>query len=161
MPMKAGAALLLLLLGACGGTIPRLAAPYNAAMLQPYLGKGTATVTGQAFLKTRGGDVKPCAGDVVMLIPATAHTDEWFQANVVEAVRTVPMDSGAEKAVRHQLGDAQGNFTFADLPAGTYHVVCEITWQIPGDWGLKTTGGYAYATTTVADGEAVRVIATR
>ncbi len=49
---------------------------YDSEVAEAYLLAGTASINGQAFLKTRGGDVKLGAGNAVMMTP----DDEWTQA---------------------------------------------------------------------------------
>ena len=44
---------------------------------------GTGTITGQAFLKTRGGEVRFGAGNMVLLIPSTPYTEEDYVRAVV------------------------------------------------------------------------------
>lgn len=41
---------------------------------------GTASISGQAFLRTRGGDVKTCAGSKAFLAPSTPYTREAVAA---------------------------------------------------------------------------------
>lgn len=40
---------------------------------------GTATIIGQAFLKTRGGDVKTAAGNEILLNPVTSYSLQWYE----------------------------------------------------------------------------------
>ena len=63
------------LLAAC--TISAPPPPYptvagDPAEYAPFLEEGTGVVSGQAFMKTRGGDVKLGAGNTVTLDPITA-----------------------------------------------------------------------------------------
>ena len=48
----------------------------------PYAGSGTGTIAGQAFFRTRGGDVKFGAGCEVHLNPVTSYSTEWFERYV-------------------------------------------------------------------------------
>ena len=41
--------------------------------------KGTGIVTGQAFLRTRSGDVKTTAGDEILLNPVTSYSNQWYK----------------------------------------------------------------------------------
>jgi len=56
----------------------------------PYAGTGTGKIIGQAFLKTRGGDVKYGAGNEVMLVPNTPYTSEIIDAMVDNVLMEVP-----------------------------------------------------------------------
>jgi hypothetical protein len=47
--------------------------PFNEGDFQPWAGAGPATLHGQAFFKTVGGDVKTCAGSGVFLMPANPY----------------------------------------------------------------------------------------
>lgn len=153
-----------LLLAACAGTafkpLPHLA-PYHDADLASAATSGTATVTGQAFLKTRGGDVKYGAGNPVYLLPVSPYTTELFRTEIVGGrVMTAP-DPGLGKYQRAATADGTGHFTFTNVPAGQYYVYSLIQWEIPGQYGLETTGGYAYSTVAAVDGETANVVATQ
>jgi hypothetical protein len=140
-----------------------ITAPIDDAAIAKYSANGTATITGQAFTKTRGGDVKPCAGDKVLLVPSMAYTDQAVAIMVSgRGIQGGAMEGRVRDLTRSVIGDAQGNFSFEKLPAGTYHVLCNITWEVPSGTrygGLQTTGGWAWGHATVRDGETVKVIA--
>lgn len=53
-------------------TVERIAFPQEEYSSLPEA--GTAVVHGQAFLKTRGGDVKTAAGEEVILNPVTSYS---------------------------------------------------------------------------------------
>ena len=135
--------------------------PYSEADLLPYAGTGTSTVNGQAFLKTRGGEVRFGAGDKVQLIPVTAYTTEFRERVTVRGERIGPINPEFEKYRRITIADGNGNFEFKNLPAGNYYATCYITWEIPGQYGLERTGGVAYGTVKVGIGETSKVIVTR
>ena len=62
-----------LILSACATTSDPGFTPlsYSEAEYAPFIGRGTASLRGQAFLKTKGGDVKKGAGNEIYLMPAT------------------------------------------------------------------------------------------
>src|SRR5688572_1071163 len=53
--------------------LPAFSAEEVAYAAQP----GTGVIDGQAFLRTRGGDVKYGAGSAVFLLPLSAYTSAW------------------------------------------------------------------------------------
>src|SRR5690606_1236593 len=108
---------------------------FSAADLEPYAHAGTASIIGQAFLTTRGGDVKVGAGREVVLLPATVfvkeamtHIDRGYRPAAYQAAR-----AEIHKVARTTIADAEGRFEFVGVPAGDYILQTEITWQVSGD----------------------------
>lgn len=140
---------------------PRLI-PFNEAEYTPYAQPGTATITGEAFLKTRGGDVKKGAGNKVYLNPVTSYSTEWYQRGVLGGQLLEPADERARPFFRETLADSDGRFEFQNLPAGEYYLACPIVWEVPIGYGnTMPTGGWAHARIKVGPGERVRAILTR
>lgn len=127
----------------------------------PYGEIGSSTVTGQAFLKTRGGEVRFGAGSEVIMVPVTSYTTEIFQRSVLDGQRLQSPDSRYAAYRRTTTTDGNGNFEFRNAPAGEYYLSCVITWEVPGPYGLQTTGGTAHGRVKAGAGETVKVIVTR
>lgn len=121
-------------------------------------GKGTGRLTGQAFTKTRGGDVKFAAGNPVYLNPVTSYSTEWFELNIKQGIMLTPPDPRNEKYRRTTTADGSGNFEFEGLPAGDYYVASGIFWEVPGPNGLSRTGSSVGEKVTIKDGETTKVI---
>jgi hypothetical protein len=140
--------------------------PRNAKFIEAeyaaYKGDGKSTISGQAFLKTRGGDVKYGAGNQVHLNPVTSYSTEWFERGIVGNEPLEKPDDRINPYHRTTVADGFGNFAFEHLPPGQYYVACLITWEVPNLWGggLQTTGAWARAKVTVRDGESVKTIVT-
>lgn len=134
---------------------------FDEAEFTHFADTGTSSVTGQAFLKTRGGEVRLGAGNTVQLIPVTSYTTELRTRVTLEGERVGPVDPRIQKYRRTTVADGNGNFEFHNLPAGEYYLACSITWEVPSQYGLQQTGGVAYGTVKVGVGEAVKVVVTR
>ena len=126
--------------------------------------KGSAKIHGQAFLKTRGGDVRVGAGNSVRLTP----DDEWSR-RAMELIASggdvslLPDDvkSHLSKSFRTTDADSTGNFEFTDVAPGRYVLDTLITWEIPSRYGImETTGGPVSKTISVQDGQTQRVMLT-
>lgn len=106
----------------------------NEAEYLPFLSRGSASLRGQAFLTQAGGRVVTAAGRTVTLDPATTVGREWWQkAGKLWVHRTqIPPSAAFAKARRTTVADADGRFTFRDLPAGAYYLRTEVTWEIGG-----------------------------
>jgi len=131
----------------------------------PYRAEGTGSVLGQAFMRTRSGDVKYGAGCTVTLNPVTSYSTEWFDRAVLNQEWIEDGDARAGAYARTTLADGEGRFRFDRLPAGEYFVVCPVVWEYV-DATMQPavvlpTGGMAYARATVRDGESVNVVVTR
>ena len=121
---------------------------------------GNALVKGQAFLKTRGGDVKTCAGNPVTIVPKTRRSTE------MQAAFERGVNNFANAEVRPGFGhttrcDAQGNFTFANLPAGDWYVRTAVVWEAPGKYVSFPQGGVVTGSVTTHPGQTSDLIVTR
>ena len=125
----------------------------------PFLVKGTATITGQAFLTTVGGDVKKGAGRTVTLDPATPYAFEWWART-----GSVPLGGMPEAPLflatrRTTVADADGRFRFAELPAGTYLLHTVIQWETGRyQYIPDTQSGLLTGTVTITDGQMKEII---
>jgi hypothetical protein len=146
---------LLTLLGCVEPRILRPSIPFDSAAEIQALQPGKGTITGQAFKKTVGGDVKYAAGNTVTLYPVTPYFREvlalWPQRNPPSV--EVVVDSSVFNFKKTTVADGEGRFSFTDLAPGEYYVETMITWGIPTGHGIETTGGNAFATATVMDGK--------
>lgn len=122
---------------------------------------GAGSLVGQAFLKTRGGDVKYGAANTVILNPVTSYSREWFEQHVLAGKNMSAPDERTGKYQRTTIADGQGGFAFEGLPAGDYYAVCHITWQYATGYGSNTAGGWAFAQVTVKEGQQTRAVVTR
>jgi len=139
------------ILGACATyeTTPvPLANAFDAAAFDWTTIRGNGAIKGDAVLRTRGGDVKTCAGLSVRLIPVTPHTEEWvmrrFSTSMggyssYDAYATrVNLDPGASRFIEDKRCNAQGAFSFEGLPDGEYFVVATVTWEALSGYGSYT-----------------------
>lgn len=140
---------------------PQPLAAFNEQEYAKFSGSGSGILEGQAFLRTRGGDIKYAAGSEVALKPATSHGRDWAN-RCYRTDRWHPVDDRARPYLRTAIADASGSFRFTNLPPGEYVVVTSIFWQYPRSTGssvyMATTGGFVAGIATVEDGQVVRVI---
>lgn len=156
----AGIVVFSLALSACASAPMPMNTPYSDSLFTASQQKGTAKIVGQAFLKTRGGDVKYGAGNVVKLLPVNDYTSEMRQRVTIRGERVVA-DPRVDQFARTTVADGTGSFEFTDLPPGAWYISTLITWEVPSQNGLKKTGGAAYATVILSEGETKKVIVTR
>lgn len=135
--MKVRELLLIAVLGGCAQT--SLSAPVLRPMdsrVDPteyaaFEVEGASEIQGQAFLTTRGGDVKVAAGRLVTLDPATSYAKEWFRrfGADVSTFDATPPAPAFQEARRITTADADGRFRFTGLPPGEYLVRTTVTWE--------------------------------
>lgn len=133
--------------------------PFSVKDFEPYRAKGTAKIYGQAFLKTRGGDVKVGAGDKVLLWPAPPFMKEVISLKdqgYSITNYTQDMVQQMQPYIRETVCDAQGNYEFLDLPPGDYFLEVTITWLA----GNQSTGGLIRKSVTLPEGQPMRVVLT-
>jgi hypothetical protein len=136
---------------------------FDPASLAPYRAAGKGSIVGQAFMTTRGGDVKVGAGREVRLFPATpflkevvGHFEKGYRPKAYENVRDQFL-----AAVRSTVADGSGNFEFRDLPPGEYLLEVSITWQVGGEYIPQMTGGTVRKFVTIEGDQQAKVMLTR
>ena len=147
-----------------------------AADYYPYSKPGTASISGQAFVVVRGGDVlldgtgylttisdnaRTASGNDVTLDPATPFAMSWYMKTGTSLRRfgDAPKDPTFRAARRTTVADETGKFKFEKLAPGRYIVRTTITWQTPRDsYRMMTQGGVASAVIDLADGEQKTII---
>lgn len=134
--------------------------------LAPYLLSGSGSIAGQAFLKTRGGDVKYGAGNVITLEPAA----DYFAALNLQEQKLHVIGPDAEdwwvpapgqdwkRYRRETQADGEGRFSFMGLPPGKYFARTKIEWYVPSTYGGHQSGGWVGKEVVVADGARSEVI---
>ena len=127
---------------------------FSEVELVSYKAQGTASISGSAFLVME--DKKPIhqEGALVIILPVSKYTEEWFHKYVVQegecrspidppnsdspVVYIVPpgrctlayavaLDERILPYVRNTITDAAGRFAFVNLPPGEYFVAARIT----------------------------------
>jgi len=122
---------------------------------------GTAVIRGQAFLKTRGGDVKTAAGEEVVLNPVTSYSQQWYQVAYLNGRPLTGPDPRYLRYIRKTIADADGRFTFRNVAGGDYFIVARVVWEAPTGYGLVPQGGFVAKKVSVEDGTELDVIVTR
>ena len=127
--------------------------------------RGNNTLTGQAILRTRGGDVKSCAGLEASLIPHSPYSAERIAVTYGpgeegfggrERRPFTPDPAAYHDSIRRTICDAQGNFRFSNLPDGRYFVLVEVSWEaVQGGYYpyLAGQGGTMMSRVELRDGE--------
>jgi hypothetical protein len=130
--------------------------PFAEEDFAAYVADGKATLEGEAFGKTRGGEVKTCAGEKVLLAPDTDYDVQVITAFLfVDTKNTLRMAGPAAKYWKETICDSQGKFTFEDLPAGKWIVITSVRFQISD---LSNQGGLMAKRVTTIDNKKVKVI---
>jgi hypothetical protein len=123
----------------------------------PY--PATASVSGQAFMKTRGGEVRYAAGNVVFLEPSTPHSQDIARALAMRKPSR-PEDPRVREFQKSTIADGEGRFRFTALLPGEYLVKTYLVWEYHNRFDVSVTGGWIYNQVTVHDGENAAVVVT-
>lgn len=140
--------------------------PADVEMARNALEQGTGSINGSALLRLRDGDVVTCAGNEVILIPATESASEGLReffgdesGYISRGGHAPPYDDGtivvAPEPNRRTRCDAQGFFTFDNVRTGKWHIITTVVWTSSG-----YRGGTLLTTTAVTDGDEVKVVLT-
>jgi hypothetical protein len=154
------------ILSACASYAPPqpvMRMPFPQAEYEALPKTGTAVVTGQAFLKTRGGDVKTAAGNAVVLNPVTSYSTEWFEKNYLGHQSLTAEDIRLDRYLIKTVADASGRFTFKKVAPGDYYLTTTVTWETATGYQgeLEVQGGFLSRRITVVDKQELDVILTR
>lgn len=125
-----------------------------------YATEGSTKVIGQAFLKTRGGDVKFGAGELVFLYPDVPYIHEINSLSQYRLSRAQGIDPKWGSYVRKTTSDGGGNFEFSSISKGNYIIETSVTWEVPTKYGMETQGGTLRTKVTVPESGQVKVIVT-
>jgi hypothetical protein len=128
-------------------------AEYNA-----YLVPGDAEITGQAFLMTRGGEVRRCSGQDVFLDPVTTYSRIWYENAGSTSLQAIPSATVFQKVRMVTKCDADGRFRFKGVPAGRYYLRTQVRWEAPTRYGLEPQGGLVGTEIEVRSGASGEVI---
>jgi hypothetical protein len=67
-------------------------------------------------------------------------------------------DPNEVKYMRTTTSDADGKFSFSDVPDGKYVVGTKVVWHVPGRYGSDRQGGFISNTVEVSGGKAADII---
>ena len=115
--------------------------PFPAEEYEALTSTGTGAVSGQAFLRTRGGEVKTAAGSEVILNPVTTYSEQWWDEAFIGGSDLTAPDPRYGEYWRAKTVDAQGSFRFDRVPAGEYFITTVVFWEAPTAYGLQPQGG--------------------
>jgi len=129
-----------------------LTTAFNPSQVAWFNQHGTGAITGQAFVQTRGGNPRTCAGNEVRLYPHSAYSDERLMALYgstesgfipvgFAGIQFSPESKAYQDTDRITKCDAQGNFTFSNLPTGNYFIVTGVAWSTRGGVSPDQGGG--------------------
>lgn len=162
---------------------------YDEKDFFPFLKKGTSSITGQVFLKTRGGDVKYGTGNQVLLFPITPFTKKLSSldddlliaatgskdvsslksstSNLFEKITNgIGIRFEWDKYKKATTADGGGNFEFNNLPAGEYYLESSVFWEVVdvnhySHYAYtKESGGIVKKQIKISDGESLRIMLT-
>jgi hypothetical protein len=128
--------------------------PFDYSEHELYAKPGDNGINGQAFLTQQGNEVATCAGSRVLLMPATSYFREMFWHMIVAGSEPDPPDKphpSLKNMIRRTQCDAQGHFSFSEIPDGTWFILTQVK---------ATHGGLLIAEMTLANGETPEVLLT-
>lgn len=139
---------------------------FDSATAQRLIGAGPGSIRGSALIRQQGGGVVTCAGQTVVLIPATGYANErmvHLYGNTGKGYRPPredhafnPDPSEYARLVRETTCDAQGYFSFQRVAEGNFFIVTGVTWVIGG----IRQGGFLMRNVTVAGPDQIEVVLT-
>jgi hypothetical protein len=152
-------------LAACGPKVETLSTRFDPNEGAVVNREGSGSVSGQAFLKTVGGEVRYAAGNTVEIFVATAYARErigkLYGASKCNmgGVTFKETDPRYLAMKRETKADGEGRFHFDHMAAGDYFVVTTVAWQVPNSGGYLTqTGCNIYERLTVQEGRNTEII---
>ena len=154
---------LVVLLAACAtASESQSRMPFPESEYQALAKTGTGIVKGRAFVELEGGLIKTAVGNEVILNPVTSYSLEWYEKAYLARITMVEADPRLSKYILTQVVDADGRFTFRNVPPGDYFVTTRIMWESSagGQGSGQRRGGTITRRVTVKDGHETEVIIT-
>jgi hypothetical protein len=171
MKTKLAILIVVLLTGLSGCVTPpkkiKIEQEFDVAEARALMAKGTNSIHGSALARQRGGGVVTCAGNEVILTPATEYAAERMLAIYGDGERGYNPASGGKRIVfedQHPLYefftetvlcDVQGFFKFDNVADGTFYIVSEVVW---GSVGAGNQGGSMMQEVTLKGGESKEIV---
>ena len=121
---------------------------------EPYAKPGENGISGQAFLRQQEDSVVTCAGSRVLLVPATSYFREMFWHMIIAGSEPEPPETpypSLKSMIRRTQCDAQGNFSFSELPNGTWFILTQVN---------ARNGGVLITEVTLSNGRIIQVLLT-
>ena len=116
--------------------------PFHSEYWHMGIETGNCNLEGQAFLKTKGGDVKTCAGEEVILMPYNAYTQELYNVTKHGNFDTASnFDPSIKNYCKVTTCDDNGDFQFKNLPSGKWLLYTRVVWEAPGGNSSGVKGG--------------------
>ena len=121
---------------------------------EPYAKPGENGISGQAFVRQQEDSVVTCAGSRVLLVPATSYFREMFWHMIIAGSEPEPPETpypSLKSMIRRTQCDAQGNFSFSEIPDGTWFILTEVN---------AREGGVLITEVTLSNGRIIQVLLT-
>jgi hypothetical protein len=96
---------------------------------ESYAKAGDNGIRGQAFIRQERDSLATCAGNRVLLLPATSYFREMFWHMIIAGSEPNPPKTphpSLKGMIRRTECDAKGNFSFAEIPDGTWFVLTQV-----------------------------------
>ena len=144
--------------------VPRIPWPINE--YEKIQTDGRFEISGQAFMKTRGGEVKVAAGETVVLSPVTSYSKQFFDFYIrgkKERFQELGsnVDSRIYDFIKTSIADAEGRFRFQGVKEGHYFLYTKVFWEVPTSSGLHREGGYLGKEVVIPNENQSEIILTR
>lgn len=124
-------------------------------------------IEGSAFRRTRGGEVRTCAGGEIYAVPVSDYASErmnFIYGNLSGgAARNdigIPPTEKYKKDWFTAFCDVSGNFVFENVPVGEYFLVASIVWEYQGRYLMLPTGGPVMRVVSVTENNTSKSIVT-
>lgn len=118
---------------------------------EAYAKPGENGISGQTFLRQEGGVT--CAGSRVLLLPATDYFREMI-GHIIAGSEPKPPEKtypSLKSMIRRTQCDAQGNFSFSEIPDGAWFVLTQVT---------ARHGGVLITEMTLSNGGTIQILLT-
>jgi len=130
---------------------------FNYSEHKRYMEPGGNSIKGGAFLRLKGNGFATCAGIDVVMIPATSFFRETMRQFLAgRQLQLDKLEPAVADALRRSRCDARGNFSFTNVPNGTWFVLTAVTWNT----GSARQGATLMREVTFSNNNTVEVLLT-